>query len=311
MSINRHIAVLCNNRMALPAIQSLHEMGLLYAIGIPSANNDIMDFCSVYAKQAGIPLIILKKETLILQLNKLMLAGVKYAFTMTFPWKLPSEVLNRYSGRFYNFHYGLLPEMRGADPVFESLRQQRTETGITVHSIEEQIDCGPILMKKILPIDAFSTHGLLCTQLSYLGANILPEVLTLINNSIKGIPQDEILAKYYKRPGAREVCINWETQDAHSVQALTRACNPWNKGAYTQWNGWNIRIVEAVAAGGIREERQIPGTVLSIEKSGGITVQCSGNTQLNVDIIFTDEGFMPAYRLSGFGMKKGDRFFSI
>lgn len=297
--------------MALPAIQSLYDMGLLHTIGVPSDNTDIMDFCLVFAKQKNIDLFILKKETLAQQLHQLMVVGVQYVFSMTFPWKIPVEVINQYHGKFYNFHYGLLPEMRGADPVFESIRQRRTETGITVHSIEEKIDCGAVVMRKVLPIDDFITHGLLCTQLSYLGANILSELLPLIKNNVKNTPQNELQANYYKRPEAQDVCIRWETQDALTVQALARACNPWNKGAYTQWNGWNIRIVEAVTTESIPETSQIPGTVLSIESTGEVTVVCSGNTLLDIAIIYTDEGFMQANRLSGFGMKKGDRFLSI
>lgn len=297
--------------MALPAIQSLYDMGFLHTIGVPSGNTDIMDFCLVFAKQKNIDLFILKKETLAQQLHQLMVVGVQYVFSMTFPWKIPVEAINRYSGKFYNFHYGLLPEMRGADPVFESIRQRRTETGITVHSIEEKIDCGAVVMRKGLLIDSFITHGLLCTKLSYLGANILSELLPLIKNNVKSTPQNELQANYYKRPEAQDVCIHWETQDALSVQALARACNPWNKGAYTQWNGWNIRIVEAVTTESIPETSQIPGTVLSIESTGEVTVVCSGNTLLDIAIIYTDEGFMQANRLSGFGMKKGDRFLSI
>lgn len=297
--------------MALPAIQSLYDMGLLHTIGVPSGNIDIMDFCLVFAKQKNIDLFILKKETLAQQLHQLMVAGVQYIFTMTFPWKIPVEVINQYFGKFYNFHYGLLPEMRGADPVFESIRQRRMETGITVHLIEEKVDCGAIVMRKDLPIDSFITHGLLCTKLSYLGTNILSEFLPLIKNNVKCTPQNELQAKYYKRPEAQDVCIRWETQDALSVQALARACNPWNKGAYTQWNGWNIRIVEAVTTESFLETNQIPGTVLSIESTGEVTVVCSSNTLLNIAIIYTDEGFMQANRLSGFGMKKGDRFLSI
>jgi len=306
-----NIAVLCNNRMAIPAIQTLYSQGLLNFIGIPEGNVDLLDFCNAFARPTNIPFEILTKETFALELEKMISeTSNDYIFTMTFPWKMPSALLNKYDSKFFNFHYGLLPEMRGADPVFETIRQQRKETGITVHSIEKEIDKGSILLKKVIPLDLYTTHGLLCTQLSHLGAKILPEVLTLLQKNIKGTLQDEASANYFKRPGILEVCINWESQDAQQIQALTRACNPWNKGAYTQWNGWNIRIVEATIVDEVTQEQLIPGSILSSDDST-LRVQCQSNTQLKIDFIYTDEGFMSGQRLFNFGIKEGERFTNI
>jgi methionyl-tRNA formyltransferase len=312
MSVNKQITVLCNNRMAIPAIQTLHSRGLLYGIAIPEGNAELLEIGRAITVQARLPLIVLKHQTFTDQLDALMAGtGGGYVFTMTFPWKIPDAILTKYPGRMYNFHYGLLPEMRGADPVFEALRQQKTESGITVHSIEKQIDKGAVLLKKVLPLNLHLTHGMLCTQLSYLGAQILPEVLALLNAGVKGVEQDETMAKYYKRPGSAQVCINWEKQDAKAIQALAQACNPWNKGAYTQWNGWNIRIVEATAVEVTAGEQQMAGSILTADDINGIRVQCGNNTQLKLDFIYTDEGFMSAHRLAAFGLKKGDRLTSI
>ena len=143
MNIKSKIAVLCNNRMAIPALQSLHSSGQLYGIGVPEGNTDVIDFCMMLSRQSGIPLIVMKKEKFSLQITELIeKANPEYVFTMTFPWKISGGILKKYPATFYNFHYGLLPEMRGADPVFQSLRSQAKETGITVHVIDERIDRG-------------------------------------------------------------------------------------------------------------------------------------------------------------------------
>lgn len=308
MSSSPRIAVLCNNRMAVPALQTLQGMGKLCAIGVPENNMDILDYCSAFSAQTGVPQRHFRKEGLAEQLQSwIREQQIDVVFMMTFPWKVPAEVLNG-PAVFYNFHYGLLPEMRGADPVFECLRQQKKETGITVHAVETGIDRGAVLFRQVLPLSPGITHGMLCTQLSYLGARIVPEVLTSLNKSLQ--PQDEEAARYFKRPGIAEVCIRWENQDAASAAALARACNPWNKGAYTQWNGWNVRVVDATPLAE-NTGTALPGTVLSIDTEGGLRVQCKDNTQLKIDIIYTDEGFMAGHRLLGFGMKKGDRFTTI
>jgi len=298
--------------MAIPALQSLHASRQLCAMGVPENNTDIIDFCTMLSKQSGIPLIILKKEKFSAQIEELIdKIKPRYIFSMTFPWKIPSEILGRHQSIFYNFHYGLLPEMRGADPVFETIRGNAKETGITVHAIEDKIDTGSIMLKKILPVTSDMTHGILCTHLSWLGANILNELLPLLYNGFQGNKQDHSQSKYYSKPGANDVCISWQKSDAQSIEALSRACNPWNKGAYTQWNGWNIRVVEATIIEKIMDQPDLPGTILSLNKEDGLIVQCDNKTQIRIDIIYTDEGFMSGHKLSAFGLKKGSRFASL
>lgn len=43
MSSKNKIAVLCNNRLAIPAIQSLYSQELLFGIGIPEGNSEIIE----------------------------------------------------------------------------------------------------------------------------------------------------------------------------------------------------------------------------------------------------------------------------
>ncbi|MDY0932705.1 Methionyl-tRNA formyltransferase [Chryseobacterium sp. MOF25P] len=312
MMTTSKIAVLCNNRMAIPALQALSAQGRLCALGVAEGNTDVIDFCIMLSKQSSIPLFIIKKEILSSQLEELMKkTNAEFIFTMTFPWKIPLEVLNKHPGKFYNFHYGLLPEMRGADPVFESIRSEAEKTGITVHAIENKIDKGAIILKKILPLSIKMTHGVLCTNLSWLGANLLNELLILLKNNSKGTKQDEHNAKYFTKPVAADVCISWQRYDAKTIEALSRACNPWNKGAYTQWNGWNIRVVEATVINEASHQSDLPGTILTLDEDNGLIVKCNNETQLRLDIIYTDEGFMSGHKLFAFGMKKGSRFVNL
>ncbi|MGI9650008.1 formyltransferase family protein [Chryseobacterium sp. RLHN22] len=306
------IAVLCNNRIAIPALQALAAQGRLCALGVPEANTDVIDFGLIITEKSGIQLSILKKEILSDQLDELIAkTDAQFVFTMTFPWKIPGDILNKHESKFYNFHYGLLPEMRGADPIFESIRSGAKETGITVHLIENKIDRGPIILKKILPLSINMTHGVLCTNLSWLGANLLSELLILLKNNPVGTQQNENNARYFSKPAASDVCISWQKQDAKAIEALSRACNPWNKGAYTQWNGWNIRVVESTVINETSPQSEIPGTILSLDENNGLIVKCYNETQLRLDIIYIDEGFMSGHKLFAFGLKKGSRFVNL
>ena len=312
MNTTRDIVVLCNNRMAFPAIQTLHSLGRLHTIGVPSENEDVKAFCSVFAAKAGINLIWIEKSKLEVHLQEIIKnIGIKFIFTMTFPWKVPEEIIEKHPNLFYNFHYGLLPEMRGADPVFESIRKQKNETGISVHSIEKAIDKGKVVLKKTLPLHNDFTHGMLSTNLSYLASYMLPELFTLLHNNDKGVSQDESLARYYKKPTIADVSIQWEKQDSKSIQALVNACNPWNKGAYTQWNGLNIRLLEVSQTNTITDYPKAPGTILEINENNGLIIQCYDNTQLRINTVYTEEGFMSGHKLLAFGIKNGEQFASL
>lgn len=298
--------------MAVPALQSLHAEGRLCAVGVAEGNSDVTDFCLLLSQQFGIPLFIISKEQRSSQIIEIIQkSGANYVFTMTFPWKISQEILHDYPCTFYNFHYGLLPEMRGADPVFESLRSRVKETGITVHAIDQHIDQGAIILKKSIPLKADMTHGTLCTHLSWLGANLLHELIVLLQDNFRGTKQDNHHARYFPKPGISDVCISWQKYDAETVEALARACNPWNKGAYTQWNGWNIRVVESTVVHGMDHHPGLPGTVLSLDRDQGCIVKCNDNTYLRLDIVYTDEGFMSGYKLVDFGIKKGGQLINL
>jgi len=260
------------------------------------------------SKQSGIPLFIITKQNCIEQIKEMMnSSGADTVFTMTFPWKISSEILALYPAKFYNFHYGLLPEMRGADPVFETIRSRTGQSGITVHVMDRNIDKGAVILKKSIPVAPDLTHGGLCTHLSWLGANILNELLSLLQRNFQGIEQNEEKARYYPKPGVSDVCISWEKQDAETIEALTRACNPWNKGAYTQWNGWNIRVVEATIIQDVNHMGR-PGTIASLDQENGLIVKCNHNSHLRLDIVYTEEGFMSGHKLSAFGLRQGEQF---
>lgn len=298
--------------MAFPALQALQAAGRLCAVGVPGNNTEVIEFCTMLSRQSAIPLFIMNKENQHNQIKEMMrISGAGAVFIMTFPWKISAEITDLYPGIFYNFHYGLLPEMRGADPVFETIRSRIGQSGITVHVIDEHIDKGAVILKKNIPVTADMTHGALCTHLSWLGANLLNELLSLLQNHCEGTKQDENQARYYPKPGASDVCISWEKQDAESIEALTRACNPWNKGAYTQWNGWNIRVVEASVIRHANHQPGLPGTISSLDKENGLVVQCNYNSFLRLDIVYTEEGFISGHKLYAFGLRKGQQFVNL
>lgn len=308
------IALLCNNRMALQAIGQLVFTRMLCAVVIPADNKDLVQECT-QALQGGVPLLTIHKEQLT---DTLALLHTRYkadaVFLMTFPWRIPAQGLGIFPDRVFNFHYGLLPEMRGVDPVFESIRQQKSESGVTVHFATAKLDSGPVVARRTLPLENNITHGLLCAKLGMLAAQLCTE--TWMSELVAGrtpasVPQPETGAVYYGRPQLKDVVIDWMQMDGKTIQALARACNPWNKGVYTAVKGWNLRVCSFSLAGQPPPAGSVPGSVVGRADGRGIGIACKDGTTIYPELIYTDEGIFSGEQLLAFGIRIGDRFTNI
>jgi methionyl-tRNA formyltransferase len=51
-----------------------------------------------------------------------------------------------------NMHPGLLPELRGPDPVFRALQKELTQSGVTLHQVADDFDAGEVLYQERLDI---------------------------------------------------------------------------------------------------------------------------------------------------------------
>ena len=116
--------------------------------------------------------------------------------------------------------------------------------------------------------------------------------------------QDESLAATYKRPILDDVLVNWKTMHASQVVNLVRACNPWNKGAMTVYNGMEIKIVDAEVAG--IESNESPGSIIDV--ADGITVACSQNSVIKINHLNANGIFVPSRFAEKFGLMAKQSF---
>ncbi|MGJ0202933.1 phosphoribosylglycinamide formyltransferase [Leucobacter sp. gxy201] len=65
---------------------------------------------------------------------------------------LPAGFVRRFSPRLINTHPALLPLYPGAHAVRDALAAGATETGVTVHVIDEGVDTGPVLRRASVEI---------------------------------------------------------------------------------------------------------------------------------------------------------------
>jgi methionyl-tRNA formyltransferase len=100
-----------------------------------------------------------------------------------------------------NVHGALLPRYRGRLPSFWVLANGESETGATVHFMNENLDDGPILLQEKVPIDAEDTQDTLIRKTKLLGARLVVEALErLESGDASTVPNDRSQATYYSFP---------------------------------------------------------------------------------------------------------------
>jgi phosphoribosylglycinamide formyltransferase-1 len=78
--------------------------------------------------------------------------GVRWLVLAGYMRILGPTLLDAYPGHIVNVHPSLLPRFAGKDAMGQALRAGVTETGVTVHLVDEGIDTGPPLAQWKVPV---------------------------------------------------------------------------------------------------------------------------------------------------------------
>lgn len=309
------VILLCSSRFAIPAMRDMVFHKQLALVVIPDHCIDFIQETELLLSGTGVPILQLNKQTLEVVLKKAVKQyNINLGFVMSFSFKISEAVYSLVSKGFFNVHPGPLPEYRGADPVFQQIKNREEKAGVTIHKLAEKVDAGDIVIKEMIKTDAKDTYGLLNNKLSELASRMVSTVIKMASLDIK-IParqQDESKARYFKRQINNDVIIDWEVMDAETIIALVNACNPWNKGAVTKLNHKIIRILmaEKTESGVMEKSEARPGTIISIDDKT-VLVSLINEGLIRITYVYTDEGFMPASDIVKLGFNSGSRFTNV
>jgi methionyl-tRNA formyltransferase len=99
---------------------------------------------------------------------------------MGFPWKVPVEALEVPRLGWINGHPSLLPHHRGPVPVAWTIRDGEEEFGVTFHRMDAELDTGPILAQKAVPM------GELCEPDEFYG-RMGPTVIEVLGEALANL----------------------------------------------------------------------------------------------------------------------------
>jgi methionyl-tRNA formyltransferase len=109
-----------------------------------------------------------------------------------YPWVLERATYSMSRFGAVNLHPSLLPRHRGRVPLFWVYHRDDRTTGVTVHSVSEQADAGPILLQESFDVPRGWPVDEMHRRCAERGAMLLAEACDQINRqSAVSVPQDE------------------------------------------------------------------------------------------------------------------------
>jgi len=137
------------------------------------------------ASNEGIPLLMIEKETFFrgnAYLDVLISYKISFIVLAGFLWKIPQVLVHAFPDRIVNIHPALLPKYGGKGMyghfVHESvLENHETESGITIHYVNENFDEGNHIFKATCPVFPHDTADSLAARIHKLEHKHFPEVI--------------------------------------------------------------------------------------------------------------------------------------
>lgn len=137
------------------------------------------------AKQLNIPSFVFKRKDFYesnLVLDILTENKINFIVLAGFLWLVPKKMLKKYPNRIINIHPALLPKyggkgMYGARVHQEVYESGDTETGITIHYVNERYDEGEIIFQKKIPIDSSDTPDIIAEKIHILEHEYFPKII--------------------------------------------------------------------------------------------------------------------------------------
>lgn len=168
-----------------------------------------------------------------------------------------------------NVHASLLPKWRGASPISQSILHGDEKSGVSIMKLVEELDAGPYILQKSIPIDENDNTQTLTTKLSELGAEALLESIDkLSKDEFKFTEQDASQSTYAPILNVEDAHIDWK-KSAIDIQRHIRAYAP-SPGAHTSDGTDRIKIYKSKIA--IENANGNPGQLIREKKK--LTVVC-------------------------------------
>jgi len=211
--------------------------------------------------------------------------------------------------RIFNIHFGPLPAFKGPNPIFWQLKKGTPTITVTIHRMNEKFDDGPVVWAREIPKQPHFNYGFaqsICSQTVLEGIVYLLQQLQQ-QKPVPVVPSVAGKGAYHKRPVLKDVLIDWENMPAREIIDLINACNPWNKGAITFFNGGEVKLMDAIIVQPPQPaSSSASGTIVA--DGAQLLVMCCDKQVININMLSAYNFFIPGYQSREWGFTAGKKF---
>ena len=144
-----------------------------------------------HAVRAGIETLVMSHKTYPSRedydralVDALKQRGVELVCLAGFMRLLSHLFVDAYTDRILNIHPSLLPKYPGLHPQQQALAEGATESGATVHFVNKDLDAGPIVMQRSVPILPGDTEEILAARILAVEHRLYPDAITKVLRQI-------------------------------------------------------------------------------------------------------------------------------
>jgi phosphoribosylglycinamide formyltransferase-1 len=160
-ALKAELALVFSDRSEAPALRKAQKAGI-ETLCLPPRN-----FPDKQAFESQLLAILREK-----QIDFIVLAGYMRI--------LGSGIIRAYPGKILNVHPALLPAFRGATGIKDAFEYGARVTGVTVHLVDEEVDHGPIVLQKAVPVSPRDTLASLEKKIHAAEYKIYPAAVRLL-----------------------------------------------------------------------------------------------------------------------------------
>ncbi len=166
---------------------------------------------------------------------------------VAFGQMVPESIINLFPRGIVNIHPSLLPLHRGPTPIESAILEGADKTGVSIMQLVKAMDTGPVYGYAELPLSGSETKQELADTLLEIGKTTLLELLPgILDGSIAGQPQDDLLATYDHLLSKDDGIIDWN-KPARQLEREVRAYHGWPKSR-TTLGGKEVIVTKAHVA---------------------------------------------------------------
>jgi len=232
------------------------------------------------ARSADIPVISPKDINESGVVETIARAEPQLLFSFYFRQMMKAEVLRLATEGALNMHGSLLPRYRGRAPVNWVLINGESETGVTLHYMDEKPDHGDIVAQRRVTIAPGDTALTLTLKLAEAARRVIRENYPLLVQGLAArVPQDHSESTYFGGRRPEDGDIDWR-QPAPTIRNLIRAVtDPW-PGAFGWFRGRRLIVWRAAEAAHLDSP---PGSI-AVKSDGSPCVATGSGSLILFDV---------------------------